>query len=144
MIIHTSVHTTFPLKQWQVLQSSSHFAPSRVTCPLTEQDFLVTEWKASTALELSHKLGFFFFFYHLVKTSTFLTLGTSSVWGTQAAISVDLIHTGGAKGTRRGLTLINVCHRGESKRWEMSPFWSKEHQTAYKYWVKPSAHKSNS
>lgn len=57
--MHTSVHTTFPLKQWQVLQSSSHFAPSRVTCPLTEQDFLVTEVKASTALEFSHKLGFF-------------------------------------------------------------------------------------
>lgn len=35
-------------------------------------------------------------------------MGACPVWWTQAAISIDFIHTGGAKGTWRGLTLINV------------------------------------
>lgn len=38
----------------------------------------------------------------------FLTVGSSPVWWTPTAISIDLIHTGGAKGTRRRLALINI------------------------------------
>lgn len=56
-----------------------------------------------------------FVLYCLVKTNTFLTVGASPVWWAQAAISVDLIHTGGAKGTGRGLALINICHRREEQ-----------------------------
>lgn len=60
-LLHTSfglftfVHTTFPLEQWQVLQSSSHFTPSGVMCPLTEQGFLVTELNITTVLEIYQK-----------------------------------------------------------------------------------------
>lgn len=49
---HTFVHTTFPLEQWQVLQSSSHLTPSGVTCPFTEQCFLVTVLNTTTDLEM--------------------------------------------------------------------------------------------
>lgn len=38
----------------------------------------------------------------------FMTVGSRPVRGTQAAIAVDLIHTVGAKGTGRGLALINI------------------------------------
>lgn len=48
----------------------------------------------------------------IAETCTFLTVGSSPVWWTPTAISIDLIHTGGAKGTRRRLALINICHRG--------------------------------
>lgn len=56
LFTHTFVHTTFPLEQWQVLQSSSHLTPSRVTCPLTEQGLLVTVLKATAVLEILQKL----------------------------------------------------------------------------------------
>ena len=52
---HTFVHTTFPLEQWQVLQSSSHLAPSGVACPLTEHGFLVTVLNTTAALDICHK-----------------------------------------------------------------------------------------
>lgn len=41
-----------------------------------------------------------------------MTVGTGPVWWTQAAVSINLIHTGGTEGARRRLTLINICHGG--------------------------------
>lgn len=57
--------------------------------------------------------------YHLVKSCTFLTMGSAPVCWTQAAITINLVHTGGAKGTRRGLALINICQRrrARGKKW---------------------------
>lgn len=116
MFGHTFVHSTFPLEQWQVLQSSSHLSPSGVTCPLTEQGLLVTVLNTIAALgQRKVCLLCGFVLYNLVKTSTFLTVGSSPVWWTHATISIDLIHTDGAKGTWRGLALINICHRGEER-----------------------------
>lgn len=42
-------------------------------------------------------------------------MGAGPVWWTQAAIPVDLIHTGGAEGTGRRLALINICDRGAKR-----------------------------
>lgn len=144
---HTFVHTTFPLEQWQVLQSSSHLTPSRVIRPLTEHGFLVTVKRNRSIRNISQNLCLFCGicpFIHLVKTSTFLAVGAKPVWCTQAAISIDLIHTSGAEGTWRGLTLINICQGGRARGKKWLPFGIKYSQTAHKCWVKQSAHKSNS
>lgn len=45
-----------------------------------------------------------------------MTVGTGPVWWTQAAVSINLIHTGGTEGARRRLTLINICHGGGEKK----------------------------
>lgn len=63
--------------------------------------------KTESALEIV-SISFAHLSFHLAKTATFLTVGPSSVWWAQAAISIDLIHTGGAQGTRRGLALVNI------------------------------------
>lgn len=65
-----------------------------------------------------------------------MTVGTGPVWWTQAAISINLIHTSGTKGAWRRLTLINICHGGggEKEVRRRASFWKKEQrQTAQKY-----------
>ena len=79
----TLVHTTFPLTQWQVLQSSSHLSPSGVTCPLTEQGLLVTVLNINHGIRNISKremvcLWCRFVRYHLVKTSYLLDSGVQS------------------------------------------------------------------
>lgn len=55
-----------------------------------------------------------------------MTVGTGPVWGTQAAISVNLIHAGGTEGARRRLTLVNICHVGGGEKSKKQSFLLEE------------------
>lgn len=72
-------------------------------------------------------------------------MGSGPVRGAQAAISVDLVDTGRAEGTRGGLALINICHKGEEQELRNGSLKERKNtsQTANKHWLNRSAHKSN-